>query len=312
MLHVLLVYPGTYHHWGQGVERTLRSRHHVVALNSGFLAMRQLRDPLERRRGFEPLLRETGTSVTDFDLAFFIVNHPRHHLSTEPFRREGVPTIEWMHDMHIYRHQWPRMVQLMRMYDQVFCDERDAVADLRKEGIDVEWMTFGADDFLFHPLEGEPREHDACFIGVRNPQRDALFGALGKDWKVWYGKRVKFAEANRVYNRSMASVNTFPADMARVPSITLRAIESIAAGCPLITHPMEGFQDLGLAPGTHFIPSKQDPVAIGEALAALKKDPDGRERMRRAALDVLLSRHTYRHRLRSIFERAGLGREADF
>lgn len=312
MLHILLVYPATYHHWGQGVERTLRTRHHVVAVGSTLLAQRTLRDPLEQRRDFDHLLKDMGSSVNDYDLALFIVNHPRHHVSTAPFRREGIPTVEWMHDMHIYRHVWPKMVELMRMYDHVFCDERDAVEDLQKEGIPVEWMTFGADEFLFHPMAGEPREHDACFIGIRNAQRDALFGALRQDWNVWYGQRVKFAEANRVYNRSMASINTFPADMAMVPSITLRAIESMAAGCPLITHPMAGFQDLGLAPDKHFVPSVQEPAAIGRALAELKKDPARRDRIARDALAVMLGQHTYRHRLRTILTKAGFGREADF
>lgn len=131
MRSLLLVYAGGIYSVGGHLERALRARHHVVSVDSLWLGVRELRDPLRVRKRWGRLLEERATRPEDFDAAVFQVDHPRHHLPLGPFKDAGVPTANWFVDHHMFG-RLPATLRMLREFDVVFTAEKGSLEPLRR------------------------------------------------------------------------------------------------------------------------------------------------------------------------------------
>jgi spore maturation protein CgeB len=297
-MNVLLVYPASILGVGTHVDRALRLEgHHVVALDSLFLGMRQLRDPLGLGKRFDAILAERATRPGDFDAALFVVDHEAQHVPTGALREAGVPTADWLVDPHLYARR-PAVQRALRQYDAVFSAEKGPVEALAQAGIEASWLPLAADTDTYRPLPGAPQEWDLCLLGRTTPERDALVAAL-PGWRVWYGKRAIHAAANEAYNRSRASLN-----YTDHRELALRCFEVMASGCALLTPPLVGLADLFRA-DEHYLPVEATAAGVDQALRRLRDDPSLGKRLREAGSREVQARHTYRHRVRSMLAALG-------
>lgn len=237
-------------------------------------------------------LRDAEHIPDDYDL-YLRIDHGDDYLRRLPERLR--PVVFYAIDTHL-AHTWKKVRATATWYDLVCCTQRAAAQRLPK----AVWVPLACDAELHGPT-GEPVVWDLAFVGTEGGMpRKFYLQALRERYP---NSRIGAAEhtaIGSIYSRSRIGINYAIAD-----DVNMRVFEVLAAGTLLVTNALPGgeFDALGLQDRRH-VALYRTPRELLEALEYFLAHEEERIRVARAGRQVVLERHTYRHRLQQLLKAA--------
>jgi len=198
--------------------------------------------------------------------------------------------------------------------DLVWCAQKPFVEVLAQHGVKAKWLPLACEPLLHETAEEAMRrqgkwllndpmpvdpQYDLAFVGhLGDPGRleflDRLFTAFPNSW---YAYGVFHQDMAAHYHRARLGINHAVRD-----DLNMRFFELACMGVPqLAPEFMVGLAEIGAAPGIHYWPYLDATDAVDTARMALES-PKRRGKMVNQALELVRSRHTYRHRLCTMLE----------
>jgi spore maturation protein CgeB len=163
----------------------------------------------------------------------------------------------------------------------------------------------------YRRIEGTAKDIDVSFVGQPHGDRRQVIDTLrragvkveifGTGWGV---KRLTFEEMIMVFNRSKINLNLSNASDARFKQIKGRNFEVPGCGGFLLTELAENLAD-------YYVPGKEigtysSPNDLPDIIRHYLADDASRNAVADAAYQRTMAEHTYAHRFKAIFSKAGL------
>lgn len=186
-----------------------------------------------------------------------------------------------------------------RQADITWCAQKPFAAHLHSLGLNAHWLPLACEPLMHRAIDRSP-EYDLVFVGhlqpppsTRIPFLDALFKAFPNSWLEWGAFH---EDMSRAYSKARVGVNHAVRD-----DLNMRFFELGAIGVPqLCDSRMEGLSDLGFKPLVHYFPYDSVESAIAGVQIALDTALDTATPLQH----LILSQHTYRHRVERMLEQA--------
>lgn len=198
------------------------------------------------------------------------------------------PNIYWASDTHLgfdYR------LNKARRFDHVFCAQKQAVIDFKKEGVDAEWLPHAFEPLAYPRYNYANRDYDICFVGhVNSDNRVAFLDRMFKEFPNFFFGQRKFAEASEKFNKSKVVLN-----VSMKQDLNMRVFEAMGSGSFLLTDSVPSLDDL-FEDGKHLVLYRSLDEAVDKARYYLKHDSE-REKIAQAGYEEVLSKHTIDHRV---------------
>jgi spore maturation protein CgeB len=240
------------------------------------------------------------------------------------FRQAGIKTVLWTTDAPV---QFDPILRIAPHFDHVFCQGTEAVEIFDRAGIrEACWLPMACDPAIHFPetltqTERVEYGHDVVFMGSYYPVREALFeGLAGLDFAIWgpgweklrrgsplracvKGTHTTPAVWRKIYSASRIVLAThFQDPAARVPvhQASPRVFEAMACGAFVITDRQRDVLAL-FRNGEHLVAAEGKRSLCENVQHALSR-PAERESIAAAGRQETLARHTYAHRLETLFD----------
>lgn len=126
----------------------------------------------------EWILREVSEAHRHRPIDLFLSYFYNSHFDPEGFdqlRKAGIPSINFYCNS-IY--QFANVAAIAAKADVAWHAERDARSSYLAVGANPVWVQMGADPQVYHPLDGQVRQANACFVGQRYADREVWMSAL--------------------------------------------------------------------------------------------------------------------------------------
>ena len=238
---------------------------------------------------FQPLELERIPSQ-GFDLYLRIDDGLAYHL---PARLR--PAACWAIDTHL---NYPLYRDCAPEFDCLFTAQRDAVEQLRQDGIEATWLPLACDPEIHRPHSIE-KTLDVCFVGhlFEGPRVDLLRLIQRRFPRSFVGQRFfdemarTYSSARIVFNRSIRN------------DVNMRVFEALACGSLLLTNDLRDNGQEELARDGVHLAIYRDAEELLDKIAFYLKRDDVRERIAAAGLDLARTQHTYRHRMETLLHR---------
>jgi O-antigen biosynthesis protein len=231
--------------------------------------------------------------VEGFDLYLFIDDGLEY-----PLRADLRPSAWWAIDTHL-SPDW--CGERAGNFDFVFAAQRDGAELLRRAGhASACWLPLACDP-EFHRRHQGPKAFDISFVGHLFPgPRSELVELIRSHFpNTFVGQKFfddmarAYSESRLVFNRSLRN------------DINMRVFEALACGSLLITNDLtDNGQDELFQDGIH-LATYSDEDDLLDKIRYYLRNEDIRERIAGVGRSEALSKHTYRHRMRSILESVG-------
>jgi len=206
-----------------------------------------------------------------------------------------IPTGYWAYDNYL-NFRWHK--EVAALFDHCFFAQYNRMALARRYGADnVHWLPFAADE-TFHRDFGVERDIDIGYVGTITPQKQRYFAALEKSGlRVTTNDRyLEHEQVGRFYSRCKLVYNI----LAR-RDMNVRTFEASAAGALVVNQSWidEGCRMIFTGGENMMFHHFDDAPGICRRL--LENEPE-RARMAGAAKRLVMSGHTYRHRMQRALE----------
>lgn len=211
------------------------------------------------------------------------------------------PNAYWVSDTHLgfdYR------LGKAREFDHVFCAQKKAAEDFRREGIkNAYWLPHAVEPTAYYPHPWV-KKYDVVFVGnVNNEGRAEYLDRLFKEFPNWYfGKHLfeeaaeKFCQGKIVFNHAIKE------------DVNMRLFEVLATGSFLLTQCVPTLEEL-FTDGSH-LATYHDVDSMVETARYYLERPELREKIAEAGYKEVLAKHTFKHRAEEILRKCGLTEEA--
>lgn len=207
------------------------------------------------------------------------------------------PLAWWAIDTHL---EFDRCLDQARRADLTFAAQRPGAEALAAAGVaHAAWLPLACDPEVHRP-HPVPKAYDFSFVGHEFPgERAGLLAALRARFPTHFVGRAYFDEMARVYSASRTTFNRSVRD-----DVNMRVFEAAACGSLLLTNDLAGggqhelFRD-----GVH-LATYRDAGELLDKLAYYLSHADARGRVEDAGRLRAVERHTYRHRMARVLERA--------
>ena len=207
------------------------------------------------------------------------------------------PSIYWASDTHLgYEYRLSKA----REFTHVFCHQKRAVEEFHCDGVrNAIWMPHAFEPKAYPKKLCIPN-YDVCFVGHINSQNridflDEMFKAFPN---FFFGKRL-FEDAADIFSRSKITLNVSIKD-----DLNMRVFETLGSGNFLLTNDIPTIHEV-FKDGVHLVTYKNIPDAIEKAKYYIEHDAE-REKIALAGYNEAMSKHTYKHRVESMMEIAGI------
>lgn len=190
---------------------------------------------------------------------------------------------------------YAKHLRIGRLFDVTFIAQKEFVKLLRQDGLrQVYWLPLGFAPEL-HPEEMLDRCYNVAYVGSKrstvHPVRHALLAAIRREVSHVFmgtadpcGMGRIYAQAKLVFNKSVNN------------DVNMRYFEAMGAGALLLTDHAQnnGVEEL-FTVGEHYL-EYHDEQTLCSLIHELLQDPERCSRIGEAARQLVLARHTYRHR----------------
>ncbi|MBI4665496.1 MAG: glycosyltransferase [Nitrospinae bacterium] len=211
-----------------------------------------------------------------------------------------IPTACWYYDNYL-NFRWNK--EVVALFDYGFFAQMGRVKQARSYGMGhVDWLPFAADE-VFHRNFHMERDIDIGYLGTITEQKNKYFSQFEKcGLKVVTNERFySFDEIGKFYSRCKVVYNI----LAR-RDLNVRAFEAPSAGAVCVN---QGYID----EGAHLIFKEGETTMYHrfadapEICRRLLSNPIELERMSQKAEELVLTGHTYRHRMEKVLESLARG-----
>jgi GT2 family glycosyltransferase/spore maturation protein CgeB/tetratricopeptide (TPR) repeat protein/SAM-dependent methyltransferase len=230
-------------------------------------------------------------SSSDFD--WFLRVDDGHDYPVPPQCR---PLAWWAIDTHL---DFERCRVQAASADLVFTAQRPGTEALRSAGIAAEWLPLACDPTV-HRRHDVPERFDFAFVGNVFPgPRADLLARLARHYPNHFIGRAYFDDMARLYSAARLTFNRSVGD-----DINMRVFEALACGSMFLTNDLpaigqhELFQD-----GTH-LATYGGVDELLDKFAFYLARPEVRQRVATTGQQVVIEKHTYRHRMERILRAA--------
>jgi spore maturation protein CgeB len=303
--------------------------HEIVSIDEGrYLFPGRLRqrfavlEAIDIRHFNAGILREAARCNTC--LALMLGGERIQRETVEHLSRCGIATILWTVDPPA---RFDPVLRSSVAYDHIFCQGTEAIEILENAGIKgPRWLPMACDPAIHFPETLTERErveygHDVVFVGSYYPVREALFeGLAGLDFAIWgpgwerlrkssplcacvKGTHTKPSAWKKIYSASRIVLATHYHDPQRrfpVHQASPRVFEAMACGAFVITDRQRDVLAL-FRDGEHLV-TAEGKASLREKVEYALSRPAERERIAAAGRQEVLARHTYAHRLETLFD----------
>jgi len=207
------------------------------------------------------------------------------------------PCAFWAIDAHL-KKPFKKILRQSRHYDFVFCAQKTGDDALRKRGINSFWVPLGCDPEI-HKKHNLQKRFDLGFVGAPfyGETRGNLLNLIKQKYPQSYLGAAEFSEMGNIYSHSKIGFN-----YSINSDINMRIFEIMSCGIMLITNYIkkDGLTEL-FEDRKHLVIYKSQNELFSLIEYYLKHE-DERNRIAQAGYELVVSRHTYRDRVRRIFE----------
>lgn len=207
------------------------------------------------------------------------------------------PAVFYAIDTHL-KKPYKKIKNQARHYDVVFCAQKDGADRLRRElKIDAQWVPLGCDPDVHKKLD-IPKIYDIGFVG-----RNASKFARGKQLEILKKKYpdsfiggADFRKMSEIYSSSRIGFNS-----SILNDINMRVFEVMACGCFLLTNKIKGngFDEL-FTDKKDLVVYKNNKEMLELAEYYLKNEAE-RQRIAYSGYQLMMKKHSYRHRVQAMF-----------
>lgn len=210
------------------------------------------------------------------------------------------PTAYWASDTHIKTatsDSYPHRLEMAKKADFVFCAQKQAVEDMKRDGIpNPIWLPHAVEPQAYPKFDLLSKKYDLCFVGHvssgnREEALDKMFAAFPN---FYYGQNL-FDEAARKYAESKVVFN-----IAMQNDVNMRCFETLATGSFLLTDWVPSIDEL-FEDGKHLVLYRSLDEAIDKAKYYIEHDEE-REKIAQAGYEHVLKNHTIQARVNKIIE----------
>lgn len=203
---------------------------------------------------------------------------------------------------------YAKHLRIGRLFDVTFIAQKEFVERLRQDGLrQVYWLPLAFAPEL-HPDEILDRCYDVAYVGSSNasihPVRHALLAVIRREVPHFsmgtanpQGMGRIYAQAKLVFNKSVNN------------DVNMRYFEAMGAGAVLLTdHAQNNGAEELFTVGEHYL-EYHDEQTLCSLIHGLLQDPERCSRIGDAARQLVLARHTYKHRVERLIAIVGKTRK---
>lgn len=205
------------------------------------------------------------------------------------------PVAYWASDTHL---GYDYRLSVAKKSDFVFCAQKRAVEDFRKDGVNSIWLPHAVEPLAYPRQLVVSKKYDVCFVGhVNNEKRVVALDNIFKAFPNFYYGQRRFEDAARKYGESKLVFN-----ISHVDDINMRTFEAMATGTMLLTEWVPTIEEL-FEDRKHLVLYHSLDEAIDLARYYLSHDSE-REKIAQAGCDHVLAHHTIEHRVRTMLSKS--------
>jgi hypothetical protein len=199
------------------------------------------------------------------------------------------PMAYWASDTHL---GYDYRLSMAKKADYVFCAQKRAVEDMKRDGIaNPLWLPHAVEPLAYPKSENVTKNFDVCFIGhVNSRNREEAIDRLFKEFPNFDYGQALFEKAAARYGNSKICFN-----ISMLDDINMRCFEIMATGSFLLTNWIptigEFFED-----GTHLALYRSEEEMVEKARYYLAHDEE-REKIAQAGYEEVMAKHTIQNRV---------------
>lgn len=199
------------------------------------------------------------------------------------------PSAVWNSDTHLgYGYR----LEKSKKADFVFCAQKQAVADMKRDGVaNPIWLPHAVEPLAYPKQEKFTKNFDVCFIGhVNSPNREDALERLFKEFPNFdYGQAIFEKCAERIGNSKIGF------NIAMKNDLNMRVFETMATGTMLLTDRISHIEEL-FEDKKHLVLYDGLDDMVEKAKYYLAHD-DEREKIAQAGYEEVMAKHTIQHRV---------------
>lgn len=204
------------------------------------------------------------------------------------------PMAYWASDTHL---GYDYRLSMAKKADFVFCAQKQAVEDMKRDGIaNPIWLPHAVEPQAYPKFDLLTKKYDVCFVGhVSSPNREAALDQLFANFPNFYYGQQLFEQAARKYAESKIVFN-----IAMKNDVNMRCFETLATGSFLLTDWVPSMDEL-FEDGKHLVLYRSMDECIDKAKYYLRHDEE-RERIAQAGYEHVIKNHTIQNRVNVILD----------
>lgn len=211
------------------------------------------------------------------------------------------PMAYWASDTHINNghpgDSYPHRLGVAKKADFVFCAQKRAVKEMKRDGIENPiWLPHAADPMAWPKIDMATKKYDVCFVGhVNNKLREDALDRLFSEFPNFYYGQAQFENAARKFCESKIVFN-----IAMTTDINMRVPETLSTKSFLLTNRIEYIEEL-YEDKKHLVFYDDLDDMVEKAKYYLSHDEE-REAIAEAGYQHFLANHTIQHRVNVILD----------
>ncbi|UCD15925.1 MAG: glycosyltransferase [Candidatus Omnitrophota bacterium] len=229
----------------------------------------------------------------EFDL-YFRIDHGDYKYDIPQNLR---PAVFYVIDTHL-KKPYKKIKGQVSHYDVIFCAQKDGSERLRREArVDAQWVPLAADPQI-HQKKEVPLAYDIGFVGrdAKKFARKRHLALLREKYPNSFIGTADYRKIGDIYSASKIGFNS-----SIMNDINMRIFEILASGSFLLTNYIKDngleklFQDK-----KHLVTYRNDSQLL-ELVEYYLKNEKERQRIAQEGYACVLNKHTYYHRVQSMF-----------
>ena len=207
------------------------------------------------------------------------------------------PKAFWALDTHL-KHPFRKIMRQAVNYDMVFCAFKQAVGQMRQEGINAYWVPFACDPQLHSPRQLE-KIYDLGFVGTEGKgYRPRLLNKLRQKYPNSFIDRIDFTELGKIYSQSKIGFNYAIRHRGKKTGCNMRFFEVLCSKTLLLTNWISdcNIKELGFENGKHLV-MYRNRWQLFKLIDYYLKNDLKREEIAQNGYEFVLARRTYKHRV---------------